>query len=124
MTDSSSTTLYHNPNCSKSRGALELLQQLSHDQKLQLHVVEYLQSPPSREELAELLRMLPIAPGQLVRTDKHFATLALSIDDYQTAEQVTDLLLEHPALMQRPIAVFRGKAAIGRPPEDLQALYS
>lgn len=124
MTDSTSTTLYHNPNCSKSRAALELLQKLTTDQQLQLHVVEYLQSPPTREALTELLNMLPVAPAELVRTDKNFKALELSITDYQGPDQVIDLLLAHPELMQRPIAVFRGKAAIGRPPEDLRALYS
>ena len=130
MTDSSSpanptsTTLYHNPNCSKSRGALELLQRLSKDQHLQLQVVEYIQSPPTRTELQQLLRMLQDAPAELVRNDKNFKALDLTADDYQSADQVVDLLLAHPELMQRPIAVFRGKAAIGRPPEDLQELYA
>ncbi len=68
--------------------------------------------------------MLPNPPAQLVRNDKNFKALELNMDNYQNAEQVTELLLAYPQLMQRPVAVFAGKAAIGRPPEDLQGLYS
>ena len=117
------TTLYHNPNCSKSRGALELLQQLSAEQNLQLQVVEYLRSPPTRKELTSLLAMLPNAPAELVRNDKNFKALGLDAANYETPESVVDVLLEHPELMQRPVAVYRGRAAIGRPPENLQELY-
>lgn len=126
MTDSqpaTQTTLYHNPNCSKSRGALELLQQLTAEQNLQLVVVEYLTSPLSADDLSQLLSMLPNTPAELIRNDKNFRALALNPDDYQTPDQVIHLLLAHPELLQRPIAVFRDKAAIGRPPEALRALY-
>lgn len=118
------TTLYHNPNCSKSRGALELLQQLASERQLELQVVEYLTTPLSRNELTHLLAMLPVNPAALVRLDKNFKALELDESDYQSAEQVIDLLLKHPELMQRPVAVYRDKAALGRPPEDLLALYS
>ena len=116
-------TLYHNPNCSKSRGALELLTKFTQDHNLTLELVEYLQTPPTREALSELLRQLPSPPEQMVRNDKNFKALELNAEDYLNAESVTALLLAHPELMQRPIAVYNDKAAIGRPPEDLLELF-
>lgn len=117
-------TLYHNPNCSKSRGALELLRALVASKDMQLDVIEYLDNPPSKVELATLLTQLPNAPAELVRNDKYFKALALNSADYQTTEQVIALLQAHPELMQRPVALHNGKAAIGRPPEDLAELFS
>lgn len=123
-TSATNTTLYHNPQCSKSRGALEWLTQLAAEKSLVLDVVEYLKSPLKRETLQELLSQLPNNPTDLVRRDKKFKALELDEADYQDANQVVELLLAHPELMQRPVAVFCGKAAIGRPPEDLKELYS
>jgi len=123
-TSATVTTLYHNPNCSKSRGALELLTRLAAEQNFELAVVQYLNSPLDGETLQALLKLLPNAPTEMVRQDKNFKALGLDAANYQTADQVIELLLEHPQLMQRPVAVFRNKAAIGRPPEDLLELYS
>jgi arsenate reductase len=59
-----------------------------------------------------------------VRKDKRFAELGLRPEDYQTAEQVTALLLEHPELMQRPIAVRGERAIIARPGERVLEMVS
>jgi len=123
-TSATVTTLYHNPNCSKSRGALELLTGLATEQKFELEVIEYLNSPLDRATLQALLTLLPNAPGEMVRNDKNFKALGLDAANYQSIDEVIELLLQHPQLMQRPVAVFRNKAAIGRPPEDLLELYS
>ena len=63
--------------------------------------------------------MLPDPPSELVRRDSHFKELGLDKDSYQTAEQVIDLLLEHPRLMQRPVIVSEGRAVIARPSEKV-----
>ncbi len=122
------TTLYHNPNCSKSRSALELLTRLSAEQNFDLEVVEYLNAPLDRDTLERLLTKLPNAPTDMVRRDKNFKALGLDAANYQSTTQVIELLLEHPQLMQRPVAIVGTKAvtkaAIGRPPEDLLELYS
>ncbi len=108
--------LYHNPGCSNSRGALEILR---HD-SVEHRVVEYLKQPPSRADLEHILSLLPDSPAELVRKDKRFAELGLEAGDYQSAEAVVGLLLEHPELMQRPVATCGDKAVIGRPSEKVR----
>lgn len=110
--------LYHNPNCSKSRGALELLQGAADE----LEVVEYLESPLSKDELGTLLAQLGDEPGSLVRKDKHFAELGLDAGDYISPTEVSEILARHPRLMERPVAVFGDRAVIGRPPERVLEL--
>ena len=110
--------LYHNPKCSKSRGALELLEAAADD----LEVVEYLKSPLSAEELETLLGQLGGDPAGLVRKDKHFAELGLDPGDYTSAAEVSAILAQHPRLMERPVAVSAGRAVVGRPPERVLEL--
>ncbi len=105
--------LYHNPGCSKSRGALEILQQRG----AALEIVEYLKEPLDREALAQIAARLPDPPADLVRRDRNFERLGLDPGGYQTLESVVQLLLEHPELMQRPILVAGERALICRPPE-------
>ena len=59
--------------------------------------------------------MVDVKPPALVRKDKHFKDLGLNAVDYTTVDAVVKLLLEHPRLMQRPIAVRGGRAIVGRP---------
>jgi arsenate reductase len=68
------------------------------------------------------VRLLGVAPGELVRKDKRFTELGLNGADYQTAEQAVALLLEHPELMQRPIVVAGDRAIIARPSERVVEL--
>lgn len=116
----SDIVLYHNPNCSKSRGALEILEASD----ASFEVVQYLDSPLSRENLLQIMQLLPGDPAELVRKDKHFKELGLDAGNYTTAEAVADLLVEHPKLMQRPIAVKGDQAVIARPSENVEALLS
>lgn len=111
--------ILHNPRCSKSREALKLLQ----DRGVELPVVEYLQQPLSKPELRELCALLGRKPLDLVRRKEElFGELGLSADNGYSDEQWLDVLASYPKLMERPIAVYRGKAAIGRPPEAVLAL--
>jgi arsenate reductase len=110
--------VYHNPSCSKSRGALEILA----DQGIDHDVVEYLQAPPDRAALERILDAVDASPGELVRHDQRFEELGLSPSDYTTRDAVIELLLEHPELMQRPV-VFRGeRAVVARPSEKVLEL--
>ncbi|HEX4777679.1 MAG TPA: ArsC/Spx/MgsR family protein [Acidimicrobiia bacterium] len=84
---------------------------------VEFDVVEYLKTPPDRATLERILDHVPDPPADLVRKDKRFKELGLDEADYQTREQVIDLLLEHPELMQRPV-VFRGERAIIARPAD------
>lgn len=85
-------------------------------------IVDYLKLPLDRNALEAIASMLVGDLVELVRTDKRFKELGLSIDAYQDHNRVVELLLEHPELMQRPIAVRDGRAVIGRPPARVLSL--
>jgi arsenate reductase (glutaredoxin) len=110
--DTDQVTVFHNPGCSKSRGALELLDQRSIDHT----VVEYLVTPPSRATLEAIIAKLVDPVSDLVRTtDPRFIELGLDPGASASPEAVTELLLTHPELMQRPVVVKGDRAVIARP---------
>ena len=113
-----SVTLYHNPRCSKSRETLKLLQ----DRGVEPAIVEYLKTPPDAAKLRELLGLLGMAPRQLLRKgEAPFQELELAnpeLDD----EALIAAMASHPVLIERPIVVANGKAALGRPPENVLAI--
>ncbi|MDD2090749.1 arsenate reductase (glutaredoxin) [Pseudomonas guariconensis] len=112
MTD---LTLYHNPRCSKSRGALELLEARG----LAPTIVRYLDTPPDAVTLKTLLGKLGIAPRQLLRTgEEEYKALDLANPTLSDA-QLIDAMVQHPKLIERPILVAGDKAVIGRPPEKV-----
>jgi arsenate reductase len=111
-------TVYHNPACGKSRGALEILR----ERGVEPDVVEYLKRPPDRPALERILALLGGPPADLVRRDKRFAELGLDAAAYVTREQVTELLLRHPELMERPVVVRGERAVIARPSERVLTL--
>ncbi len=108
-------TIYHNPRCSKSRQTLQLLK----DHGVEINIIEYLKTPPSIEELDNILQKLGMEPRQLIRT-KEPEYHANNLDD-KTLDKLTLLtsMVRHPILIERPIVVADGKAAIGRPPEAI-----
>lgn len=115
MTD---LTLYHNPRCSKSRGALELLQ----GRGLSPSIVLYLETPPDTAQLRELLRKLGISARQLLRTgEDDYKTLGLA-DQGLSDDALIEAMASHPKLIERPILIAGDKAVIGRPPENVLEL--
>jgi arsenate reductase (glutaredoxin) len=113
MTD---VQIFHNPSCSKSRGALEILS----EQGVDPDVVKYLETPPGRETLERILDAIDEPPASLVRTeDKKFKELGLDASAYTDRDAVIALLLEHPALMQRPVVFVGDNAVIARPSEKV-----
>ncbi|CRI55828.1 MULTISPECIES: arsenate reductase (glutaredoxin) [Pseudomonas] len=112
MTD---LTLYHNPRCSKSRGALELLEARG----LAPTIVRYLETPPDAATLEQLLAKLGIGARQLLRTgEDEYKALDLANPALSDA-QLIKAMVEHPKLIERPILVAGDKAVIGRPPEKV-----
>lgn len=111
-------TVYHNPACGKSRGALEILRARA----VACDVVEYLATPPDRPTLERILAQLAGPPADLVRKDRRFRELGLRPDDYTTRAEVVALLLEHPELMERPVVVRGERAVIARPSERVEEL--
>ncbi|MDG1580218.1 arsenate reductase (glutaredoxin) [Pseudomonas sp. GOM6] len=115
MTD---LTLYHNPRCSKSRGALELLEARG----LTPTVVRYLDTPPSADELHTLLGKLGIPARQLLRSgEDEYKALGLA-DSSLSDEQLIAAMASHPKLIERPILIAGERAVIGRPPEKVLEL--
>jgi arsenate reductase len=112
-------TLYHNPACSHSRGAIELLTARA----VEFETIEYLKHPPTRKDLEQIIAILEGPVEDLVRKDKRFAELGLKATDYTTRGAVIDLLLAHPEVMQRPIVIRASRALIARPAEKLVALF-
>ena len=112
------TTIFHNPQCSKSRGAMAILTA----RDIAPTVVEYLKTPPDRATLARILSLLGGPPGALVRRDGRHKELGLTEADHATREQVIDLLVRHPELMERPVVIVGDRAVIGRPPERIEEL--
>jgi arsenate reductase (glutaredoxin) len=111
-------TLYHNPACGNSRGALELLRARDAD----FDIIEYLKVRPTRQALEKVVDMLEGPVADLVRKDKRFKELGLDAAKYADKKAVVALLLEHPELMQRPIVIRGQRAIIARPPEKLETL--
>lgn len=110
-----SIKIYHNPRCSKSRQTLQLLE----DNNAQPEIVEYLKQAPSKAELESVISLLGITPRDLIRKGEAvYKELQLSNTDL-TSDQLVSAMIENPILIERPIVLANGKAAIGRPPESV-----
>lgn len=110
-----SVEIYHNPRCSKSRQTLQLLK----DHGVEPMVIEYLKTPPDRAALERILKMLRIEPRDLMRKkEQEYKDNNLG-DPNLTRDQLIDAMLAHPKLIERPIVIKNGKAALGRPPEQV-----
>ena len=110
--------IYHNPRCTKSRQTLALLE----ERDLAPQIIEYLQAPPSVKELDAILKLLGKQPRDIMRKQEA-PYKEQNLDD--PAKSRADLLaamVTHPILIERPIVIANGKAAIGRPPEDVLAI--
>ncbi len=108
-------TIYHNPRCSKSRATLELLQARG----IEPDIVRYLETPPDAATLADLLGKLDMTPRELLRRgESEYRDLGLD-DPSVNDDAVIAAMVSHPKLIERPIVIANGKAAIGRPPESV-----
>ena len=109
--------IYHNPRCSKSRQGLAILEA----SKLTFETVKYLETPISKEELTNIIKLLKISPIDLVRKNEaiwkeKFKNLELSDAEIITA------MVENPKLIERPIVINNEKAVVGRPPEIIKSI--
>lgn len=112
---SDTATIYHNPRCSKSRAAMELLNEKGFD----INVVKYLDTPPDREALENILSLLSLEPRELMRKGEAEYKDNNLADDSLSRDQLIDAMLKFPKLIERPIVIKDGKAAIGRPIEQV-----
>lgn len=107
--------IYHNPNCSKSRETLQILQ----DHQCAPQIVEYLETPPDALELKRIINLLGISARDLLRTTEPVYHDANLDDDTLGDDAIIEAICEYPALLQRPIVVLGDRAVIGRPPEKV-----
>ncbi|MEX2335889.1 MAG: arsenate reductase (glutaredoxin) [Fulvivirga sp.] len=108
-------TIYHNPRCSKSRDALKLIE----DSGSMVEVVEYLKTPPAKDDLRQIIERLGIKPIDLVRKNEPIYKEKYKGKEL-TDEEWIDAMEEHPILIERPIVLKDGKAILGRPPENVK----
>lgn len=110
----SNVTIYHNPKCSKCRQTMALLD----ENNVEAEVIEYLQTPPSKEDLSNIVS-LGIPAKELVRTgEDEWKALGIDINT-ASDDELIEAMMSTPQVIQRPIVVANGKATLGRPPEKV-----
>lgn len=108
-------SIYHNPRCSKSRQTLQIIE----DKGLEVKIIEYLKTPPTKKELAEIIEKLGISPRQLLRKgEEAYKTYDLG-NAKLSDSKIISCMVDEPKLIERPIVVNGNKAVLGRPPENV-----
>ncbi|MEM5384437.1 arsenate reductase (glutaredoxin) [Paraburkholderia phymatum] len=116
-------TIYHNARCSKSRGACDLISDVYNPSNEPVEIVEYLRTPLSVTQLRQLNQLLGCPVREMIR-DSEPAYKELGLADSSLSDaQLYEAIAAHPILLQRPIVVRNGRAVIGRPPENVKALF-
>lgn len=112
----STTTIYHNPKCGTSRNVLALIRNTGEEPR----IVEYLKNPPTRDELADLIRRMGVSPRAILRR-KGTPYDELGLDDPKfTDDELIDLMLQHPILIERPIVVTPLGVRLCRPADAVR----
>ena len=108
-------SIFHNPRCSKSRATLALLQEQGIEPEIRL----YLESPPDANELSSILQKLGKSPRELMRKgEATYRELGLN-DETLSDDELIQAMVSSPKLIERPIVLTNGRAAVGRPPESV-----
>ncbi len=110
--------IYHNPRCRKSRETLELI----HNKGIEPEVILYLETPPTKKELKDIIDMLGIEPTELLRKSESIYKEEFKDKKLSDAKWI-DAMVKHPKLIERPIVIKGEKAIIGRPPENVKSLF-
>lgn len=109
--------IYHNPRCGKSREGLAILQA----SKLPFEIINYIENPISKDELTEIIKLLGIAPIDLVR--KNEAIWKENYKDKNLSDsEIISAMVKNPKLIERPIVINNKKAVVGRPPELIKSI--
>ena len=104
--------IYHNPRCSKSRETLQLIT----DRQIEPEIIDYLEEPPTAEDLQRIIALLGLGARDLLRTTEPVYRDAELDDDSLTDDEIIEAICEYPELLQRPIVIAGDRAVIGRPP--------
>lgn len=110
-------TIWHNPRCGKSRETLALVREHGADPTVR----EYLKDPPDAAELERVLGLLGLEPRQLMRT-KEAVYKELGLATVTDRAALVQAMVDNPILIERPIVIAGGRAALGRPPEAALAV--
>jgi arsenate reductase len=112
------TRIFHNPRCSKSRQTLELLT----ERGIEPEIIRYLETPPTEQELKDILSALNLTPRELMRTkENEYKEQGLNNPELSD-EQLIAAMIATPKLIERPIVIANGKVALGRPPENVLSI--
>jgi arsenate reductase (glutaredoxin) len=109
--------IYHNPRCSKSRETLNIIRESGQE----VEVIEYLKTPPTVEELEDVLAKLNLPIEYLIRTGEEIYKTEYK-DKQLSDEEWIEALVAHPKMLERPIVVKDDQAILGRPPVNVQKL--
>ena len=111
--------IYHNPRCSKSRDTLKILLSKTNE----ITVINYLKNPMTFDELKNIIEKLSIQPIELIRKNE-----SIWKENYKSKKlnnnEIIQIMLDKPKLMERPIVINNKKAVIGRPPENVLSLFN
>lgn len=110
--------IFHNPRCSKSRETLALLE----ENAVSPEIVEYLKDVPSAQDIKQLLSLLNFDSARQLMRIKETIYKELNLKDETSEDALIDAMVANPKLIERPIVINNGKAAIGRPPESVLAI--
>tara|TARA_Y100001970_G_C13852602_1_gene660057 strand:- start:148 stop:501 length:354 start_codon:yes stop_codon:yes gene_type:complete len=107
--------IYHNPRCSKSRQALQILR----DNNINPKIIEYLKTPPQKDEIKNISELLSLRPKEFTRkSEKEFKENNFS-EVIDQDDKIIEAMTRYPKIIERPIIIIGSKAIIGRPPENV-----
>lgn len=109
--------IWHNPQCSKSRAAMEFLE----NKNVETNVIKYLETRPSKEQLKDVLRKLNMKASQLLRTGEEIYK-ELNLKQINDEDKLIEIMIKNPILIERPIIIKGDIAVIARPIENLEEL--
>jgi len=110
-------TIWHNPRCSKSRNALNLLE----EKNIEANVVKYLDETPSKDELKDILNKLNMTAQELMRKGETIYK-ELALENETNEDKLLEAMINNPKLIERPVIIKGDKAVIARPIENLEEL--
>ncbi len=114
--------IWHNTRCRKSREGLAMAEKIRQERNIAIEIRKYLDNPPSVEELKNVLKMLEIKPIDLVRVKEAIWKENFKGKDLTDA-QIIEAMAKFPKLIERPVVIYKNKAVLGRPAENVEKLF-
>ena len=114
--------IWHNPRCRKSREGLAAVQEIAAQKGLEVEIRKYLENPPTREELKQVLNMAGLSPWDILRKQEKIWKEQFKGKEW-TEEDLIDIMAQHPKLIERPIVIYGNKAVLARPADKVKELF-